>query len=245
MEQTLDNLRKQINTLADRSRAIQLQRYFKTGPGDYGEGDHFLGLKVPQARALARKFFGLEYFETLELLKSPNHEERLIALFILIEKYKKNPELREQIFQGYIEHTPFINNWDLVDSSSPQIIGEHLLHKPRKILENWINSTDPPDDLHAMWKKRIALLATLAFIRRGEFQPTLDYAEKLLNHPHDLIHKAAGWMLREVGKKSPEILIQFVKRHGRSMPRTMVRYAIERLPETTRLQLLTQSKQIS
>ncbi len=225
-------IKKDFKALANKEQAKILSRFFKTGPGQYGEGDVFLGVKVPVQRKLAKKYADLEIEEINELLQSPIHEYRLTALFILIGKFGKVtlPE-RKKIFEFYLKNAQRINNWDLVDLSAPNIVGKYLLDKKEKeikILDKLVVS-------HNLWERRIAILATFEFIRAGRSDVTSRLALKLLKDKEDLIHKAVGWMLREVGKRIDEkTLEEFLLPRYQSMPRTMLRYAIERLPETKR-----------
>jgi 3-methyladenine DNA glycosylase AlkD len=225
-------LRRAIWQLADPETAQLLQRFFKTGEGEYGAGDRFLGIRVPALRRLARTYWTLPLASTLELLRSPWHEERLLALLLFVEQYRRGDQLqREEIFQVYLAHTRFINNWDLVDVSAEHIVGEHLDPDQTGVLEKLACSG-------STWERRIAVLATFYWVKRGEFRPTLRIAERLVSDSHDLIHKAVGWMLREIGKRDREQEECFLRRHYRAMPRTMLRYAIERFPEHRRRQYL-------
>jgi 3-methyladenine DNA glycosylase AlkD len=229
---TLDTLRAALRDLADPEDAAILQRFFKTGPGEYGAGDRFLGVRVPALRRLARAHRALSHAETLELLRSEWHEERLLALLLLVQAYaRSDPRGREEIYQAYLSHTRYINNWDLVDASAEDIVGRHLGVENSGPLEQLARS-------ELLWERRIAILATFHFIKQQEFGPTLKVSELLLSDSHDLIHKAVGWMLREVGKRAPEVEVAFLRQHYRRMPRTMLRYAIERFPESVRRQYL-------
>ena len=221
-------VKKALEKVADPKQAAILQRFFKTGKGEYGEGDVFLGIKVPKQRGLVKKCKELPLVEILYLLKSEIHEHRLVALLILVEQFKKADEKdRKKIFDLYIKNTKHINNWDLVDLSAPHIVGTFLLDKPRTILNQLVASK-------LLWERRIAVLSTFAFIRNNEYGDTLKIAEVLVNDEHDLIHKAVGWMLREVGKRNQAKEEQFLKKHVKKMPRTMLRYAIERFSQTKR-----------
>jgi 3-methyladenine DNA glycosylase AlkD len=225
---TLDDVRARLREHADPEDARNLQRFFKTGPGEYGEGDVFIGVRVPALRRLAKEFRALPTGDAAELLRSPVHEERLLALLILVGAYAKGDDmLRGRIFDFYLANTRFINNWDLVDSSAADIIGAHLLDADRCLLDRLARS-------ELLWERRIAIIATFFFIRRGEFADTLRIAALLLHDRHDLIHKAVGWMLREVGKRDQEAEEAFLREHCRAMPRTMLRYATERFPEPLR-----------
>jgi len=218
--------------LADPEQAIFLQRFFKTGKGQYGEGDVFYGIKVPQTRQIAKEFKQISFAELKEVLKHPVHEIRLCGLLILVEQFKKaKEEDRKKIIDFYLSSTQYINNWDLVDLSCYHILGTYLLDKPRDIMYSLAKSSN-------MWEQRIAIVGTWAFIRKQEYQDTLDIAVMLLDHPHDLIHKAIGWMLREISKRDENVMLDFIKIHYEKMPRTALRYAIERLPEVERKNIL-------
>lgn len=222
----LATLRKEMRAQADAEKAKGLMRFFKTGPGEYAEGDKFIGLMVPKSRALCRKHYKvLTLADAEEMLRSEIHEERLLALFILIEKFKRGE--RDEVYRLYCRSTKWINNWDLVDTSAPHIVGAYLQDKSRDPLYKWVKSK-------LLWERRIAILSTQAFIRKGSFGDTLKLSEALLTDEHDLIHKAVGWMLREVGKKDRKAETAFLERHAKRMPRTMLRYALEHFPEKTR-----------
>jgi len=232
MGTTLSQVERELRTLANPSDAAFLQRFFKTGAGRYGEGDRFLGIRVPQLRSLARRRRELPHEQVLNLLRSPWHEQRLLALLLLVEHYRRGTNAeRESIYQAYLANTEHINNWDLVDSSAEHIVGAHT--EPRKlgILVDLARS-------ESVWERRIAMLATFHWIRRGQFAPALRIAKLLLTDSHDLIHKAVGWMLREVGKRDRGVEEAFLREQYRKMPRTMLRYAIERFPEARRQQYL-------
>lgn len=219
----IHNLRKDVQALANPKKAKLVQGYFKTGPGQYGEGDIFLGLTVPQSRSIAVKYKDLAYLEISALLKSKNHEERFIALVILINNYKYgNEKDRKKNYNFYLKHLRYINNWDLVDLSAHSILGAWLMDKDRKMLLKLATSQN-------LWSRRIAVVATYHFIKYQKSSAwTFKIAEMLLNDKHDLIHKAIGWMLREIGKNiSREEEEIFLKKHYKNMPRTMLRYAIE------------------
>lgn len=229
---TLNDLRAEIKKIANPEKAKALQRFFKTGNGEYAEGDTFVGLMVPQSRILAKKYKELSDKDLIALLHSPIHEERLIALFIFIEKFSKGtPETQKRIYDIYLSNTRYINNWDLIDLSSSRIVGAYLSDKPKDILTKLAHSDN-------LWERRIAMLATLYFIKQHNFEETLKIAEILLYDRHDLIHKAVGWLLREVGKLSRETEVKFLKKHYKTMPRTMLRYAIEHFPEEKRKRYL-------
>ena len=232
----LDDLQKDVKKIADPEKGKFLMRFFKTGAGQYGEGDIFYGLTVPQSRILALKYKDLALADIEKLLQSKVHEERLIALLILVYKFQNedptSPRLRgarKEIFDFYLAHTSYINNWDLVDLSADKIVGEYLKDKDRSLLSELANSDD-------LWEKRIAMVATFQFIKYlKEYKDTFLIADILLHDKHDLIQKAVGWMLREVGKRvSEEKLEEFLKSRYRTMPRTCLRYAIERFSEERR-----------
>lgn len=212
-----------------RGKATSSAWFFKTGRGQYGHGDVFIGVTVPEQRKVAIAFRELSLDEVTKLLKSKIHEHRLTALMILVEQYKKGDETaRAKITKRYLSHTKHINNWDLVDASAPHIIGQYLLDKNRRVLYKLAKSKN-------LWERRIAIVATLAFIRHGESDDTFAIAELLLSDTHDLIRKATGWMLREVGKHvSRPALVKFINLHKADMPRTTLRYAIEHFPPETR-----------
>jgi len=224
----LNALKQEIKKLSDRPRAKFLQRFFKTGRGGYAAGDKFLGLRVPDQRILARKYKDLDFTGIKKLLLSPFHEERLIGLLILTYKYPSNPK---KVFSFYRANTSYVNNWDLVDSSAHKIVGEYLLDKKPALLYKFAKSKN-------FWKRRIAMVATYQFIRNNKYKETIKVAEMLLGDKHDLIHKAVGWMLREMGKRNEKILLRFLDKYYRTMPRTALRYAIERLSSRKRRQYL-------
>ena len=232
MPNRISELRSKLNTLADKNVAKTMQWFFKTGKGDYGEGDVFIGLKVPTQRKLAKEFKELSLTEIKELLSSSVHEERLISLFILIGKYQKAEEKgKKEIFNFYLKNRKGVNNWDLVDISAPKIIGGYLLEKDKSILFKFAVSKN-------LWERRIAILSTQEFIKNNNYKPTLQIAKMLIKDKHDLIHKAVGWMLREIGKKEIAVEENFLRIHYKEMPRTMLRYAIEKFPETKRKKYL-------
>jgi 3-methyladenine DNA glycosylase AlkD len=223
---------KELRTLASPETAANLQRFFKTGLGQYGEGDLFLGIKVPPLRALAKRHTDADLTTVAALLDSPYHEERMLALLLLMQFYQRGGEQdRTAAYELYLSNTQRINNWDLVDVSAPRIIGRHLQDRSRQVLHELARSS-------SLWERRIAILATAWFIRLDDFADTLRIAATLLHDEHDLMHKAVGWMLREVGKRDLAAEETFLKAHYRDMPRTMLRYAIERFPETRRKQYL-------
>ena len=225
---TASTIQKQLRALASPETATLLQRFFKTGPGQYGAGDVFLGIKVPPLRALAKRYPDTDLDTVAALLDSRYHEERFFALLLLMQFYQRAPaEDQSAAFDLYLGSTHRINNWDLVDVSAPRIVGRHLQDRPRKILHKLARSP-------LLWERRIAIISTAWFIRLDDFDDTLRIAAILLQDEHDLMHKAVGWMLREVGKRDPAAEEGFLKLHYRSMPRTMLRYAIERFPEPKR-----------
>lgn len=224
----LSDLKNTLQALAQPERAVFTARYFRTGPGEYGEGDVFLGIPVPQLRQVARKFPNLPPDDLHALLESPIHEHRLVALLVLVAIFKKaGIQARREWCEFYLAHLHRVNNWDLVDVSARDILGEFLLNLDRGLLDH-LAATDH------LWSQRAAIIATHAFIRRGQFSDTFRLAEGFLTHRHDLIHKATGWMLREVGGKNEEALREFLDEFAPRMPRTMLRYAIEKLPEAER-----------
>jgi len=229
----LNKIKKELNSLANKKDAQILQRFFKTGPGEYGEVDIFLGIRVPIQRQVVQKYWEMDLKEVESLLKTNIHEYRLVALLILVKKFEKGDEkLRKRVFNLYLKNTKYINNWDLVDLTAPNIVGKYLLDKPRDILYKLVKS-------QSLWERRIAMLACFTFIRNQETEDTLKIAQLLLDDQHDLIHKAVGWMLRELGKRIDQAIEEkFLKKYYRSMPRTMLRYAIERFEEGKRKKYL-------
>lgn len=228
----LQQVRANLSEVANEQIARSLQRFFKTRPGEYGEGDRFLGIRVPHLRKLARAHRSLDRSGVLELLHSQWHEERMLALLIMVEQFRRGSDAdREGIYRMYLENTDHINNWDLVDTSAEHVVGGYLSPEnmaPLRLLA----------DSSSIWERRIAIMSTFAWIRRGTFGPTLEIAERLLGDSHDLIHKAVGWMLREVGNRDREVEETFLRKHQRHMPRTMLRYAIERFPPELRRQYM-------
>ena len=221
-----------LQVLGDRERVKVLQRFFKTAQGEYGEGDVFVGLRVPEIRKLAKEYQALPFAEIIRLLQSFIHEARLLSLLILVRAYTQgDASLQEQIFNLYLQNTRFINNWDLVDASAEYIVGSHLRYRSRSPLHALAVS-------NLLWDRRISMMATFHYIKCGEFAETLRIAELLLRDPEDLIHKAVGWMLREIGKRDRFTEEEFLKVHYKIMPRTMLRYAIEKFPEKLRQQYL-------
>jgi 3-methyladenine DNA glycosylase AlkD len=230
-------LQTELKKLANPDLAQFAQRFFRTGPGEYGDGDRFRGIRVPEIRKLVSKYAVLPLSETRSLLKSEFHEDRLLALLILVRQFAKADELvRTRIYEFYLKNMDAVNNWDLVDSSAPYIVGPYLLDKDRQPLHRLARSPN-------LWQRRIAIIATSHFIRNNDFAYTLAISEVLLDDREDLIHKAVGWMLREVGKRNLEIELAFLKKHAGRMPRTMLRYAIEKLPESQRKDWLVRSRE--
>lgn len=229
---SLTQLRKEIKQHAKQERAETNAWFFKTGKGQYGEGDKFLGLTMPEQRKIAKQFsVTLPEPDITKLLASPWHEERMIGLLILVYRFEKASETEQKdIFDFYLTHRKAINNWDLVDVTTPNIVGVYLLDKPKKEREFLYSYAVSPD----LWERRIAILATFPFIKAGRFDDTLKISKLLLGDQEDLIHKAVGWMLREVGKQDEAVLKKFLKTNIRQLPRTTLRYAIERFPETER-----------
>jgi 3-methyladenine DNA glycosylase AlkD len=224
----INQLKAELRKLGNPQKAKDSAWFFKTGKGQYGEGDVFLGIKVPEQRKIAKKYQALPLPHIQTLLSSKFHEYRLTALFILVLQYKKaDAKGKKQIVDLYLKNTKQVNNWDLVDSSAHYILGHYLLDKDRKILYRLAKSKN-------LWEKRISIISTAAFINNNEFADTLKIAELLLNDDHDLIHKAVGWMLREVGNRNKAVEEKFLKKYYQKMPRTMLRYAIEKFPEAKR-----------
>lgn len=225
---TADDARTRLKSLASPAAATAATRFFKTGPGEYGEGDTFIGITVPTLRTVSRSFRALPLDEIRSLLNSPVHEERHLALLVLVLQVAKGDEAhRKRVYDLYLGNTPFVNNWDLVDCSAPQVVGGHLLTRPKEPLYTLVRSK-------SLWERRIAVVSTQHFIRHGEFADTLAVSELLLRDTEDLIHKATGWTLREVGKKDQSALEGFLDRHAAVMPRTMLRYAVEKFPPDRR-----------
>ena len=229
MTQQVNDIYEALLALYSEEKRLILPRFFKTGKGEYGEGDRFIGVVVPNIRLVAKEFKDASFTTVKELLASPWHEMRLCGLLILVQQSRK--EVSREVFDFYLSMTARINNWDLVDLSAPQIVGGYLLDKPRDILYRLAESP-------LLWDNRIAMVATAAFIRRGDLEDTYQLAVKMMGHPHDLMHKAIGWMLREAGKKDSERLYDYVEAHRLEMPRTMLRYAIEKFDQPTRQWLM-------
>lgn len=228
----LAELRKELQQEKNPVQAKILQRFFKTGKGEYGEGDIFYGIKVPVTRKIAKKYNDLSFTDLKILLSSKVHEERLAAGLIMVEKFNKaDEEQKQKIFNFYLNNRKGINNWDLVDLTAPKIVGNYLMERAKNILFELAQSEN-------IWDRRISIISTLTFIKKNRFDETLKIAQLLLNDKHDLIHKAVGWMLREIGKVNKEVEMEFLMKYYKRMPRTMLRYAIERFPEKKRKQFL-------
>ncbi len=227
----IDEIREALRALVIREKAEFLPKFFKTGKGEYGEGDLFLGVKVPDQRAVAKEYFSRISLEELkDLLSSPYHEERLTALLILVSKFEKSKknEDKKEIVDFYLNHLQFINNWDLVDTSCYKILGRFAFENNQdNLLRNLSLSNE-------MWHKRIAVVGTIHYVKKGKFELTKEFVKENLQHSHDLMHKANGWLLREMGEKNEEELIEFLNNHYQQMPRTSLRYAIEKLDEEVR-----------
>jgi 3-methyladenine DNA glycosylase AlkD len=231
----LEQIKKDLAQLGDPERAKNSRWFFKTGKGQYGEGDIFLGITVPEQRKIAKKYVDLSFDDLQELLKSKIHEHRFTALVILISKYQKAEEsIKKEIFDFYLENSENINNWDLVDLSAPKIVGNYLLDKERSILYKLAKSD-------SLWERRISILSTFTFIYNNGFEDALSISEILLNDEHDLIHKAVGWALREIGKRDQNLEEKFLSKHYLHMPRTMLRYAIEKFDEKKRKKYLNRN----
>ncbi len=225
---TLRQARADLRRAADPKKAVVLQSYFKTGPGEYGEGDAFIGVTVPLLRTIAKKHQGLRLTNLRRLLRSKINEERALALEILgLQFHRADNRERQALFTFYVRHLRYVNNWNLIDGSAPAIIGPNLVGRNTALLYRRARSK-------RMWDRRIAVVSTLHLVRRSEYDHTLRLCAMPLRDPHDLIHKACGWMLREVGKRNPRLLTRFLRAHHATMPRTMLRYAIEQLPERKR-----------
>ena len=224
----MDSLSTRLRSLADPTRVPILQKFFKTGKGEYAEGDRFIGIQVPKLRQLCRECRGASIADVTPLLRSDIHEERLFALLLLVGAFRRADDLtRREIYDFYLANTRFINNWDLVDASAEHIVGGWLRNRSKAALSRLARSS-------LLWERRIAIVATLEFIRAGELDDTFRIADLLMNDRHDLIHKATGWMLREAGKRDVNALRRYLATRHSRMPRTMLRYAIERFPEEER-----------
>ena len=228
----MNNLLKELKTLSDIQIAEHAQRFFKTGKDEYGEGDKFLGIRVPILRKKAEQYKYLSLEEISHLLQSQFNEIRLISLFILIKSYEKSDHKhKEEIVNLYIGNIAFINNWNLVDASAPKILGDYLMNKKKTLLYRLASSNN-------LWERRIAIMSTFNFIKKGLYKDTIKIAGILINDREDLIHKAVGWMLREVGNRDFNIEVSFLNKYADKMPRTMLRYSIEKFPEGLRKEYL-------
>jgi len=224
----LHDIRSKLRKLGNKQKARILQGFFKTGQGGHGKGDIFIGVRVPEIRKLAGKYQDMSTTDVQKLLKSPLHEERLLALIILVIKYSKgNDVVKKRIYKLYLKNTRHINNWDLVDLTAEKIVGDYLTDKSKEPLYKLAKS-------NSLWERRISIMATFHFIKQNNFVQTLIVAKMLLKDKEDLIHKAVGWMLREIGKRHLSTEEKFLNEHSQEMPRTMLRYAIERFPESKR-----------
>ena len=245
----LSKLKQELKALASKEKAEFYPRFFKAGPGEYAEGDKFIGVTVPNIRSIAKKYNKISLKEIQNLLKSKIHEERMVALFILVDQFKKgNLNQKERIYNFFLSNTKNINNWDLVDLSAPKIVGEYLLENPNcatTLQGSTFQGTKTLGCLaksENLWERRIAIISTFAFISKGQLLLTLKISKTLLRDKHDLIHKAVGWMLRETGKRDKELLEKFLKENYNEIPRTTLRYAIEKFPEAKRLLYLKNPK---
>lgn len=224
----LSEIKRALRKKATKERAEASKWFFKTGKGEYGEGDRFIGVRVPDQRAVEKQFRDMPLAQVVQLLQSSIHEHRLTAVILLTEQFKRADEAGQKaIYDAYLKNTKWVNNWDIVDSSAHKIVGAYLLDRSRKPIYTLAKSKD-------LWEKRIAMITTAWFIKEGDFTDTLALAKQFLNEEHDLMHKAVGWMLREMGKVDEKPLRDFLDQHAHEMPRTMLRYAIERLPESMR-----------
>jgi len=225
-------IQKKLKSLGNQEKAKKHQQFFKTGPGEYGEGDVFVGVTVPELRKLAKEYKTITLKKVKQLLHSSIHEERLLSLFLLIHRYSEGDEPeKKRIYELYLKNTKFINNWDLVDSSAGHIVGAFLFDKSKKPLYNLVKSNN-------LWERRISIISTFYFIKRNQYSDTLKISKILLSDKEVLIHKAVGWMLREVGKRNMSVEEKFLKKYYKNMPRTMLRYAIEKFPEPKRQRYL-------
>lgn len=228
MQPTAEAIQRELKTLGDAQTAAFLQGYFKTGEGGYGEGDIFRGIRIPVLRKLSARYQAVSLDEVKRLLGSAYHEDRMLALLILTRRFaRSDEETKARIYNLYLRHTKFVNNWDLVDTSAGQIVGAYLKDKDRAPLYQLARSKN-------LWERRVAIMATFAFIKEGEYAETLKIARLLLDDGHDLIHKAVGWMLREVGRRDRGAEVAFLNLHHRRMPRVMLRYAVEKFPAPER-----------
>ena len=229
---TAKEISKRLKKLENREQAAISRKFFKTGPGEYGEGDIFIGIRVPVLRKLVEDYFELPIKEIQSLLKSPVHEERLLALLLMVRKASgRSDDIKKSIYELYLKNTRFVNNWDLVDASAEHVVGAYLRDKNKSVLYRLAESED-------LWERRIAIMSTFHYVKHHEFSKTLRISKILLFDRHDLIHKATGWMLREIGKRDLQTEENFLKTHYKKMPRTMLRYAIEKFPESKRQRYL-------
>jgi len=225
-------IKEELRKNSSKEKAKILQSFFKTAPGEYGHGDVFIGCNVPSVRRVAKKYKKIDLNWLIKLLTSRIHEERLLALIILVLKFEEaTPADRKKIYEFYLKNIKYINNWDLVDLTAPNIVGKFLANKDKKILYSLVRS-------NSLWKRRISIISTFNFIRNNSFSDTLKIARLLMFDEEDLIHKACGWMLREVAKRKKPLVVDFLSKHHKNMPRVMLRYAIERFPERERLRYL-------
>ena len=235
--ETASEIKKLLKAHATEERRKQVEVFFKKGKGSYSEHDVFIGVTMPELRQIAKKYIVLKEVEIQKLLDSKFHEERMCGLLILVYQYQKGDNCKK-IFSYYVKNIKSVNNWDLVDVTTPSIIGDYLLDKDKKLLYTFVKSDN-------LWERRIAIVSTYTFIKKGKLKDTIKIATLLLKDKHDLIHKAVGWMLREVGKKDIKVLEQFLKQYATVMPRTMLRYAIERFEEKKRKHYLISSKDLT
>ena len=232
MNNHLLNIRNELRQLSNKEIAEHLQRFFKTGEGQYGHGDIFLGIRVPVLRKIAKKYSQISIDQCVQLLKSQFHEQRLLALLILVAIFKKaNNEGREAVYKSYLENTSFINNWDLVDTSAEHIVGAYLRNADKQPIYNLAKSP-------MLWERRISIMSTFHFIKHNEFTDSLRISKILLHDKEDLIHKAVGWMLREIGNRNINVEEKYLRKNYRQMPRTMLRYSIEKFPQNKRQRYL-------
>jgi 3-methyladenine DNA glycosylase AlkD len=226
----IQEAKTELRKYSSQEKANNLSRFFKTGPGEYGEGDRFIGVKVPEIRKIVKLFQSLPISDIVQLLQSPIHEERLLALLLLVESYRAgDASSKKAVVETYLQNSARINSWDLVDLSASQILGDWLKNSPSR--KNWL---DPLVSSKSVWERRISIVSTYTFIRDGDFSETLRIADRLMRDSEDLIYKAVGWMLREVGKRDEQTLDEFLRQRYQLMPRTMLRYAIERMDENKR-----------
>jgi 3-methyladenine DNA glycosylase AlkD len=229
---TVQDIQERLKRLGNKEHAAVSQRFFKTGPGEYGEGDIFFGIRVPVLRKLVKEYSDVSVEDAALLLRSQIHEERLLALLLLVRLFATGDEATRSIIYGkYLENTAFVNNWDLVDSSAEHIVGAYLMNRSKAVLYRLAESEE-------LWERRISIMSTFHFVKRHEFSETLKIAKMLIFDRQDLIHKATGWMLREIGKRHLQTEESFLKMHYKEMPRTMLRYAIEKFPEQKRQRYL-------